>query len=233
MRKVVIVVEGVTEIVFVHGLLDVLLGVNTQHAIRWQFQVSGNWNERVFGNVNGDVLDILLISPGGDGSVRSWIRERIKGFADAGFSAVIGLRDLYNRQQPVDLEWNRKDDENLTATWKIKTTVYFAVQEIEAWFLLDYQMPSRFNAGLTVEKIEDKFGINLRAARVETISHPALVLARILKSVGVDYDKSEGSVQRVCFRLDYENLYVTERKRCPSIDSFLLGLDDAITFRIP
>ena len=229
MRKIAIVVEGVTELVFVHRFLERLIGAHVIRAVEWWYRVSGHWRSRTYGAGTGEgiVLQVLLISPGGDGTVRSYIQERLPGWAAAAFTAVIGLRDLYtgDRNQTVDLEWNTADDRSLSDRYHIKTRVHFAVREIEAWFLLDAMMPSRFDGRLTPEWINERFGIDLRIADVEAIQRPSLLLRKILETIGGAYDKSEDSSHAVCSRIDYEQIYLGERGRCQSIDAFLRSLD--------
>jgi hypothetical protein len=231
LKKVVIVLEGVTELVFLHSFLDHLVGVGTPKKVFWRYRVSGNWESRGWGLQNGAEpdLEILLICPGGD-FVRSFIWERIAGWEAQGFSAVLGLRDLYSGdpRQAVDLEWNEQDDDRLTASHHIKTKVYFAVQEIEAWFILDPEMPGRFDTRLTPQYILDTLEVDVRTLNVETVRRPAILLDKILKLANQNYRKSEGAAHGVCSRLDFARLYLEERRRGESLDVFLRGLDSVL-----
>ena len=95
-----LVVEGVTEVVFLHNLMEYLVSADVYLAVRWLFRVAGKWQERVYGIAHDetDELHILLIS---QAEMRRFahISERIHGWAAAGYSAVIGLRDLYRGRE--------------------------------------------------------------------------------------------------------------------------------------
>ena len=86
---------------------------------------------------------------------------------------IIGLRDMYSEAYEKlsrgvindDISNQFIQNHNSTIqkmTYQDRIKLYFAIMEIEAWFLAMYDIFQRIDSVLTIEYIEEKLGFDLR-----------------------------------------------------------------------
>ena len=112
-----------------------------------------------------------------------------------------------------------------------KVSLYFAIMEIEAWFLGMYNLFQRIDSGLTVQFIRDKIGIDLMKTDPETSFYkPSDQLKAIYAQCGRTYDKRRNEVAAICRNIkltDFED--ALDGGRCASLKRFYQDLAGLVT----
>jgi hypothetical protein len=148
---------------------------------------------------------VLIVNCAGDSNVKSDIIERYHSLKRSGYSAVIGLRDVYG-------QFRYEDVPRLRAAMKVgmpeeedgpEVTLLLAIMEIEAWFLGEYTHFERVNPKLTIERIRAAVRFDPSRDDLEQRWHPAEDLDRIYKLAGTRYTKQRSNLERTLELLDY------------------------------
>ncbi|HME42328.1 MAG TPA: DUF4276 family protein [Syntrophorhabdales bacterium] len=233
MRKVVIVTEGQTELIFVRNLLR-----NTVDNSRLSFecvQLRGNSERTVpYSHIGPNAeFHFLIVDVGNDESVMSAITERERYYFEKGFEKIIGIRDMYcaryrKRSKVICDEVTKQfiDGHNEVVQGMKnpeRIVICFSVMEIEAWFISMHTLLQKVDSVLTVEYIESRLGFNLRSIDPQRLFfHPSDELSKILELCGRTYAKSRGDVEMVTSRVDMQDVGSgTEGGRCASLKEFL------------
>lgn len=225
MRKVALFVEGLAEQVFVRDFLikwydwdesKVGLSCYKLHA--------GNehYAPYPYGSVDSEYY-FQIFNVGNDNSVLSVMLDRADWLHKAGYTLVVGLRDMFskvyhqktfqkNNERVIDPELNEKfiqsAKETIAASSKsLELQMHFAIMEVEAWLL---GMP-RFMEFL--QDINDP----------ETdIYHPAEKLKELMEAKGSGYDKHSKDIESIIGNLEKEDyLALYESGRCQSFRRFV------------
>lgn len=228
MRKVALFVEGLAEQVFVRDFLikwydwdinKVGLACYKLHA--------GNEYEAPYqhGTVDSEIY-FQIFNVGNDSSVLSVMLDRADRLHNAGYSLVVGLRDMFskvyhqktfqkNNERIIDPELNERfiqsAKEEIEASSKpLKLQMHYAIMEVEAWLL---GMPK------FMEHLQD---IN----DPETdIYHPAEKLKELMEAMGSGYDKHSKDIEGIIGNLDKKDyLALYESGRCQSFRKFVDAL---------
>ena len=105
---------------------------------------------------------------------------------------------------------------NMTHSSRIR--LFFAIMEVEAWFLGMYNLFSRINPILTVKYIKEKLSYDLTITDPQKEFHkPSEQISLICGLCGGSYSKKRGEVERVCSKMtpgDFENAIENGRCRC-------------------
>jgi hypothetical protein len=141
MKKTAIFVEGSTEAIFIEWLIKMMVPSRNKVVIDHQ-AMNGKKGKRIFSPIrviNEDDIPthyIQIINSGNDEMVKSDIIEQASSLQGAGFSSIIGIRDLY----PESIESLSKIEEFLEYGMPsgIPARIFLAVMEIEAWFIAEY-----------------------------------------------------------------------------------------------
>lgn len=227
-RKVTLFVEGLAEQVFVRDFLikwydwdinKVGLACYKLHA--------GNEYEAPYQHGTVDSENYFQIfNVGNDSSVLSVMLDRADRLHNAGYSLIVGLRDMFskvyhqktfqkNNERIIDPELNERfiqsAKEEIEASSKpLELQMHYAIMEVEAWLL---GMP-KFMEHL--QYINDP----------ETdIYHPAEKLKELMEAMGSGYDKHKGEIESIIGNLkkeDYLALY--QSGRCQSFRKFVDAL---------
>lgn len=228
MRKVALFVEGLAEQVFVRDFLikwydwdinKVGLACYKLHA--------GNEYEAPYQHGTVDSENYFQIfNVGNDSSVLSVMLDRADRLHNAGYSLVVGLRDMFskvyhqktfqkNNERIIDPELNERfiqsAKEEIEASSKpLKLQMHYAIMEVEAWLL---GMPK------FMEHLQD---IN----DPETdIYHPAEKLKELMEAMGSGYDKHSKDIEGIIGNLDKKDyLALYESGRCQSFRKFVDAL---------
>jgi hypothetical protein len=164
-----------------------------------------------------------LYDCGADNQVKSTIVENITTLREAGYSAIIGLRDLYPRP--------RQDYEKLTSfpfdvPPGLAVDIIVPIMEVEAWLIGKYNHFPKWNSNVTTELIRQRLGIDVMEDDFELLAHPARSLNEMYRLVGQKgYKKSKWFVEKVVSLLDCEFLYLEVRQKSVSLDRLLSCID--------
>jgi hypothetical protein len=234
-KKIACFVEGQTEQIFVERLFQKIAGYKkiSIETRKWQGTKD---NRRIQSRKQSIVKDapflVLLYNCGCDSQVVSDIRKQHESLTNSGYEKILGLRDLY----PDPLERKQEKETGTTGLLRhlqktgVPISVIFAVMEIEAGFLAEWNYFAKIDNRLTCDFILQECGLDLRnIVDIEQRAHPSQDLDKIYRLVSRKYDKSEQTSQEIINNLDYERLYVhlvnsvKELKRfIDEIDSFLV-----------
>jgi len=209
MRKIAIFVEGQTEMLFVDRLVQELAnqsGLAVEHAEasggasrarRWRFlkQLTIQSHHEVY---------VLIVNCGGDSKVKSDILERYHGLREAGYSAVIGLRDVYGQFQYGDVPRLRGELSRGLPKTDPPVELFLAIMEIEAWFLAEHTHFSRVSSQLTADRIRTKLHFDPSQDDLEQRWHPARDLDRIYQIAGLRYTKQRSNLERTLELIDFQ-----------------------------
>jgi hypothetical protein len=237
MRRVVVFVEGQTELIFVRELLLrwYVYSVNIECL---QFLKGGNLGPAPysFTSPNADVY-FLIINVGNDQKVLSAILDREKSLFDQGFERIVGLRDMYcksyrDRSNVINTQLNQEIIDEISELIEDRpsplTNIYFcfSIMEVEAWFLGMHQIFTRVNAGLTHAAISNELQKDISQADPESeFFHPAATVTRIYELAQLRYDKHLGDVEGYCTHMTAEDLVgLNQSARCASYSNFLNAL---------
>jgi hypothetical protein len=233
MKKIAVFVEGQTESIFLSEMIKQIFGeknvVIKTHRMR---QTYGKVRTETITTDTQEEYFFLIFDCGTDGKVKSNIIDNYDKLQQKDYQQIIGLQDLFNPQRmkkDFDNEKFKKNSNNGLPT-EIPTKIYFAIQEIEAWFMAEEKHYSAISPDLSMEVINSIAGINIQVETTEKIRHPSVVLDVIYKRGGRKhgYSKNEYAVKDIVSKLDYENLYLNVRNRNNSLNELLTCLDGLI-----
>ena len=224
-RKVALFVEGMTEQVFVRdfllnwydwdankvGIDCYKLYVDCQTTVPYTY--GNKESENYF-----QIFDV-----GNDAKVLSEILCRADGLQKAGYSMVVGLRDMFSEaytNKTIERNGERKIDKELNDRFiqgtkevienyskSINIHIQFAIMEVEAWLL---GMPIFFE---NLSEINDP----------ETdIYHPATILEELRKTDGLTYQKHRDEIEGIMGSIQKEDyLALIDSGRCQSFRKFV------------
>lgn len=233
MKKVIFVVEGQTEQVFIQRFIEHLIALKPCHISL----------EHLHGDVlislapRGTPIDqsthhIRIIDVANDDKVISFIDENIENFKNKGFEAVYGLRDRYpgnNQKVPINSEKVDAYAKILQDNWNVIVEVVIAVEEIEAWFLCIPQFFEVFDKRLTLDAVNKILDFDPANIPIESVPHPSAAIDKVLSSVGMRYKKRLDDSHKISDALDYETLYLEKTSAIPALKRFVQALDTALT----
>ena len=207
MTRIAIFVEGHTELIFMDRLVQEFAhesGLAVEHAQasggskrarRWKIykQVTPGTHHQFY---------VLIVNCTGDSKVKSDILDRYQGLVKAGYSLILGLRDVYGQFQYDDLPRLRASLSFGLPREPVKIELFLSVMEIEAWFLAEHTHFQRLNPKLTVQLIRDSFSFDPSRDNLELRPHPSEDIDRIYELAGFSYAKKLNSLQRTVNLLD-------------------------------
>ena len=234
MKRIAIFAEGQTELIFIRNLLLWVLDPS---------KISFECRELIahklsnvpysYPNPNADV-HFLVLNVQGDEGVISSIKEREKNLIEnSGYEKIIGLRDMYcdeyikrspgvinNQISNLIIQRYNQTIRDMTHSDKIR--LYFAIMEIEAWFLGMYKLFSKNDARLTVEYIKQRLGIDLiNTDPQDQFYRPSDQITCIFQLCGGEYKKKQGEIESICSKIDSSDLdNARENNRCSCFSDF-------------
>jgi hypothetical protein len=231
MDKVVVFVEGQTELIFVREFLlkvfeysvDIKCNALIAHELVYaEYDYPCSTSNKHY----------WIINVGNDETVLSEIIKRERILYKAGYQKIIGLRDMYSskyKKYSKDIEANLItrfiDESNNSIKEKAinpsEITFLFSIMEIESWILGFDNILERIHPKLTYEYIKNEIGIDLDIDPETSIFHPAKSMDLILSAVGRNYDKSKHEINSFVSEIDkqdYNNLY--KKLICSSYNQF-------------
>lgn len=224
MKKLAVFVEGQTEQIFIEKLISEIAGA---HKVSFDVQKRTlNKMVQLKSTESPDNKEyfVLIYNCECDEQVKSKILDSRSQLEKAGYTLIIGLRDLY----PQPLASLNKFKQGLAygvPTIGVPIRMHLAVAEVEAWFLQERNHFNGVSDSIDVINLKGNFGFDPDADSAEAIEQPADLLHVIYKSGGRAYRKSKKHVERTVEALDYENLCITARPLLPHFDALFRDLE--------
>lgn len=174
MKKVAIFVEGLTEQEFVVSLVSAIVGKRGLYVI-----LGRQWKNKVIiiptAAPKGAIeFQVMVVDCASDEQVKTQIREQYRTLVAAGYTAIIGLRDVYPSPRVSLPRIQGKLHSGLPVA-PIVPNMHLAVMEVEAWFIDELTHFAIIHATLTVPSIVAN-GFDIVGNRGDTWDHPADVL---------------------------------------------------------
>ncbi|MBB3909534.1 DUF4276 family protein [Sphingomonas desiccabilis] len=225
MKKVAIFVEGHTEAAFVRKLVIHVAGARGVNFIS-EVQHGGVFVQHYHDHSPGNDLEVLIANCCNDAAVLTFIRERYEKLAAAGYSSVLGLRDLYplTHQELPALEAGMQ---TRVPDGDVPVQLVVAVAEVEAWFIEEVTHFTRIDPLLDDESVQVATGYSLSSRLAESLPHPAETLHQAYQVAGMAWRKTSSQVARTVSSLDFGFMLQDARKHSQSMDLFLCHLEEA------
>jgi Domain of unknown function (DUF4276) len=229
MNKLAVFVEGQTEQIFVKKLLEEIAGEKNVR-IRLEKSTGGRNASKRIEVIEAERAEpearyyIQIVDCSGESRVASEIRDTYAILERRGFSAIVGLRDVF----PLDRA--RIPDIRKAMTYRLRTqpiavTQILAIMEVEAWFLAEHHHFAKIDPALTLAAIQGALRFDPNADDVEARDHPAEDLDRIYRLAGRSYRKNKATVHGTVDALDYAHLYLDLRARVGSLGVLVEAFD--------
>ncbi len=237
--KVAVFVEGQAEHIFVREMLLKWYNYDCNKlGIDCYFLKAGEDREAPYSWGSHDSEHYFqIVNVGNDNSVLSTMLKRADGLKNAGFSLLLGLRDMFcdnyhkaaqSRMIRPDINarfmashQKQIDDKGCTGFIRF----HFAIMEVEAWLLGMPGLLTRVDGRLTDEWIKDECKYDMASDPEISCYHPAAVLDKIYGSIGLSYDKHEGDISKITSCMDngmVEGLLMSWK--CSSFKTFVADL---------
>jgi hypothetical protein len=234
MKKLVVFVEGQTEQLFIERFITEIVGANGI-VIKKRKLTGGSRSKpqwvRLWTSASGPGRDyfILIIDCTGYTRVNSDIRDNYDSLVSEGYSAIIGIRDVYPEFNHVDISKLRLGLNYRLKTRPVQVVFVLGVMEIETWFICEHTHFGRVDSKLTVTRIKGSLGFDPSVDDIQLRPIPSNDLDAIYQLVGQQYQKDYGSMQVLLNRLDYTSLYCHVRNRLPDLGALIESIDTFLT----
>jgi len=230
MKKLAVFVEGLTEQMFVEKLVTEIFG---QHAVNIDKRkvLGGRNSKRRFiqiGAIKPDLSKsyyVLVVDCSSDNRVKSEIKDQYESLVNAGYSAIVGIRDVYPDFDYAEVPKLHRVLKHKLKTVPIEVLFVLGVMEIETWFLAECTHFFRLNSALTIDAIRATCGFDPSSDEVEKRPCPSKDLDNIYKIAGMRYIKKRKYLQRTVDCLDYAVLYLELSRKISDLDKFVKAMD--------
>jgi hypothetical protein len=202
-KRIEIFVEGISELIFVRDLLCKIYSYDATvirihcSSLNPSVNFSDLWE---YGNSDAK-FHIEITDVGSYTKLLSAIVNRANGLLRNRTHLVMGLRDIdsleyseyrknLNRADSITKIENGIQAGLVIANTGLNVRIYYAVTELEAWFLAFYPLFFKIDARLTLDFIKNNVGLDLNGCNPETdFEKPSVVFGNILASVAKYDDK--------------------------------------------
>ena len=238
MKKVVIFVEGNTELIFVREYLRKRFEYEDLE-IECRKRQFNRFDEVPFQIPNPKAkFHFRIIDSGSDVKVLDDILEDEQFLRNLGYQKIIGLRDMYSenyikivkQSKVIKADINQKFIDgsqariNREAKKPDSISFCFAIMEVEAWLLGIGEIWEK--KGISNQMIFKELGYDLSKIDPEvTFFHPAREVEKILAIAEKNYDKHAKEVESLVGKItkqDFETLI--ESNKCNSFKQFVSAL---------
>lgn len=234
MKRIAIFTEGQTELIFIRNFL---LKVLDPSKLSFEcYELMSHQPSTVpyqYPNPSAEI-HFLILNVRGDEAVLSSIKEREKNLIErSGYDRIIGLRDMYcyeyvkrspgvinNEISNLIIQRHNQTVRDMEYSDRIK--LFFAVMEIEAWFLGMYNLFKKIDSILTVEYIKRELDIDLITTDPQKqFYRPSDQVNSIFQLCGREYKKKQREIESICSNMDSSDLNTAkENNRCSCLDDF-------------
>lgn len=237
-RKIAIFVEGDTELVFVRNFLNTWYNYDANSLGVECYKLHSNQPNPVpytIGSRESENFYQLIIV--GNDNIVSKVLSRAEVLGKAGFSSIIGLRDMYCDTYHKHSFQGRTVSSALNDQFKqmAQTTIdnsqlpnksdihiHFAIMEVESWLLGMERLLAYIDSRLDMVAVKEQIGLDMLEDPEETIYHPAYKLEQLFALAGKQYGKHTDVAEHLLSQLvkaDYEQLY--HSGKCSSFHEFV------------
>jgi hypothetical protein len=231
MKKMAIFAEGETELRFIDRLIREIANVKNLRIVLERAFGGGDRIARTFKVVadsgSGDDKNfyIRIINSGTDNRVGSDIRDNYEDLVNSGFSAIIGVRDVYPEFLLADLPKLRSGLRYRLKTKPVSVDFILGVMEIEAWFLAEHTHFPRIHPRLSASRIAAMHGFDPSVDDMQLRTNPALDIHNAYSLEGLAYQKKGSQIQRTVETLDYADMYFKHKTKFPDFAVFMRVID--------
>jgi hypothetical protein len=191
MRRLAVFTEGYTELLLVERLLNEIAGKNNVLFEKRRI-VGGATVKRTVAVLEAakaqteEKFYVLLVDCGGDHQVKTRILEEHPNLTKAGYSQIIGIRDVRPTFSHSDVPQLDIDLKKYIKTSLAPVAFILGVMEVEAWFLAEHTHFERIDANLTRPSSRQRWGstwltttfLYVRSLRLTYIRHISLLAFR-------------------------------------------------------
>ena len=230
MKKMAIFVEGETELCFIDRLLREIVNEKNLQIVLVRAS-GGARSARMYtvvadsGSGSDKNFYIRIINSGTDNRVGSDIRDNYENLMNTGFSAIIGVRDVYPDFLLADLPNLRTGLRYRLRTKPVSVDFVLGVMEIEAWFLAEHTHFSRIHPRLSASRIATMHGFDPSLDDMQLRVNPALDLHNAYSLEGSAYQKKSRQIQRTVGTLDYAEMYLEHKAKFPDFAVLMRIID--------
>ena len=234
MKKLAVFVEGQTEQLFIEKLLEEAAGKHNI-AIEKRQASGGKSTKRTLAVIEAKKRDshhkyfAQIVDCGSDTQVKSDIKEHYDGLVAAGFSAIVGIRDVFPDSSYEDIPSLRRGLRLYLKTNPLEVKFILGVMEIETWFIAEHTHLQKIDSSLTPGLIKSRLGFDPSIDDVQLRPHPTEDLNRIYRLAGMKYTKDRRTVHRTVSVLDYERLYLELPSRLPDLKTLVDVINQFLT----
>lgn len=234
--KIVVIVEGQTEKLFVIDLLQ-KINSNCVNIIAIDLYYTNHKRIEIKNSNSTTFYQILDVE--NDKKVLDTILENEQRFYEKGFEKIIALRDIYSAEYRMQTNFidsaiiNKFIDGvdnslNDKAKCRSKIFFHFAIMELEAWFLGMGHIFEKLNSILTIEKIKDEIYYDLKIVNPEDIFvQPSKIIGKILGIIGQKYSKHFIDIKKILKNISEDDYWGLQKEgKCKSYKQFFLDISN-------
>jgi len=231
MNKMAIFVEGYTEVVFVDQLIEKIANDNAVR-IEWRLISGGASCPRTSRQIKAAQPDtgqehfVVVFDCGGDDAVKTRMLKEYPHLANAGYSKIVCIRDVYPKFSHAEIPTLRALLPRQVKTKPIVVDFVLSIMELEAWFLAEHTHFAKIDPAITREAILSALKFDPEKDDLQTRPTPADDLQKCYALGGKTYEKK--NAKDTVEALDYVHIYagLVERfpdlkKLCDIIETFL------------
>jgi hypothetical protein len=231
-KKIAFFVEGYTEQQFIKKLLVEIFGQKKIaieiKQIRGGKKVATSYTTIETPTHPGELVKyyVLIYDCNGDGAIKSYILENRQSLIDAGYSKVIGVRDIYPDYLRSEI-FQLQNGLNYKLPQKDLPIVFvLSIMEVESWFLAEENHYEKIDSKLTLDHINENFSFNPKDDDTQLIDKAAIFLKDIYSSAGLTYKKEKIYIDRTINALDYSNIYFAVKERNSSLNILISEFEE-------
>ena len=228
MNKLAVFTEGYTEVAFVEKLIEEIAGKNNVQIEHTQIRGGSTVPKsmtviRAAKPVTGQRYYVLLVDCGNDELVKERIREEHENLTKAGYSKLIGIRDVRPKFTHAEIPKLEAYLPKYIKTKLIPVTFILAIMELEAWFLAESTHFSRIDPAITVAAIKATLGFDPSTDDMQQRLAPANDLNDCYSIGSKAYIKNQAKL--TVDALDFAAVYLELRNRIDYLDRLISEID--------
>jgi hypothetical protein len=231
LNKVAFFVEGYTEQLFIENLLREVFG-SKNIAIEIKSIEGGARRPIKISSLSTPTISadlgyyILIYDCGGEGLIKSYISDQRKSLIKAGYSKIIGVRDVFPNFTRAEISQLIYGLYFKLPQKPLPIIFVLSIMEVESWFIAEETHFQKIDARLTTNFINTNYSLDPSTYNTELLLNPALDLHKIYKLVNKAYsNKKKSRIARTVNNLDYSNIYFTVKDRIRSLNQLVTEID--------
>lgn len=231
-KKLAIFAEGYTEIVLLERLLIQIAG--SHNLVIEKISIQGGSKAprivkmiQVAKAITTEKYFVLLVDCSGDNQVRTRIHEEHENLTKAGYSEIIGIRDVRPDFKHSDIPRLEMGLRTRIKTSLIPVEFILTIMEVEAWFLAEFKHFPVIDPAITVDAIRNSLGFDPENGDMSAQLEPANDLNNSYKLGGKLYEKSNALI--TVNALDIEHIYLELPQKINYLNRLIARIDHFFT----